>query len=126
MKSRLASHFSIILVLIATAGLILLLASALRAQNQPSRSSLNAPWPAGSLNAVPVDFPATSLWIYANGSVSNSALKGSVYGTTPGSPYFLLSRPSLSSTDAWWVERLLIGAAGKQTPFLVPISNQPG
>src|SRR5258705_7789418 len=108
MKSRLSSRFSIVLLLIAAAGLILLLASALRAQIHLSRSSLNAPSPAGSLNAAPVDFPATALWIYANGSVSNSALRGSVYGTTPGSPYFLLSRPALSSTDAWSVERLLI------------------
>jgi hypothetical protein len=67
-------------------------------------------------------------------------LSGSVYGTAPGSLYFLLSRPSLSSTGAWTVEQLLIGAsilgntlsnslfvgptAGK-TPFFVPLSNRP-
>src|SRR5437763_13569215 len=104
MKARVLSPLSLSLIVLPAAGLVLTVGLALRAQNRP---------PAGSTTASSAgphfNYAATSLWLSAAQSVSNNGLNGTVYGTIPGSPYFLLSSPSLSSTSGWYVEQLLIG-----------------
>jgi len=121
--TRTPSALSVSLFLLPIACLVVTLA--LRAQNRSPSGVLPFPRPAATTGTVaPLNYPSNSLWIHAEGSLSNHTLNGLVNGTTPGSPYFLLSRPSLSSTDAWSVEQLLIGAAGQRTPFSVPISNR--
>src|SRR6266542_3479604 len=126
MKTRALSALSLGLVILPAAGLVLLLTLALRAQNQPPPAAKTATGLSGTPGLVPpFNYPSTSLWMYAYGSPSNHALNGLVNGTTPGSPYFLLSRPSLTDTGGWTVEQLLIGTAGGLTPFTLPMSNRP-
>ena len=133
MKTRASSVLSICAVALPIAILALLFTLALRAANPRSAAAQK---PAATLSGS-----STSLWLSATYSRSNNnGLSGSVYGTLPGSPYFLLSRPSLSSTGVWTVEQLLIGdskfgnglsnvvpvgAGYGITPFFVPLSNRP-
>src|SRR5438552_9255108 len=119
MKARALSALSISLVVLSIAVLALLFTLALRAASRGAPTAQNSPDRSSPFGT------STQLWLSAANSLSNNGLSGTVHGTAPGSPYFLLSRPSPAATNGWTVEQLLIGSAGRQTPFLLPYSNRP-